>query len=67
LDNGPAKYNSHIEFKTKDNDVTVTFDKLHIGQGCINSWGAIPLPEYRIPYKDYTFTFKLTPIKGKIQ
>jgi len=49
LDNGPVKYNSHIEFKTKDKDVTVTIDKLHMGLGCINSWGAMPLPEYRIP------------------
>ena len=67
LDNGPEKYNSHIEFKTKDKDVTVTIDKLHMGLGCVNSWGAIPLPEYRIPYKDYSFSFKLTPVKGKIQ
>ena len=67
LDNGPAKYNSHIEFKNKDKDVTVTIDKLHMGLGCINSWGALPLPEYRIPYKDYSFTFKLTPVKGRIQ
>jgi beta-galactosidase len=67
LDNGPAKYNSHIEFKTKDKDVTVTIDKLHMGVACVNSWGAIPLPEYRIPYKDYSFTFKLTPVKGQLQ
>jgi len=67
LDNGPAKYNSHIEFKTKEQDVTVTIDKLHMGLGCIQSWGALPLPEYRIPYKDYSFSFKLTPVKGKIQ
>jgi beta-galactosidase len=66
LDNGPAKYESHIELKEKDKDVTVTIDKLHAGLACINSWGAMPLPEYRIPYKDYSFTFKLTPVKGKI-
>ena len=67
LDNGPAKFNSHIEFKEKDEDVTVTIDKLHMGLACVNSWGAIPLPEYRIPYKDYSFSFKLSPVKGKIQ
>jgi len=67
LDNGAAKYNSHIEFKEKDKDVTVTIDKLHAGLACVNSWGAIPLPEYRIPYKDYSFSFKLTPVKGMIQ
>ena len=67
LDNGPEKYNSHIEFKEKDKNVTVTIDKLQAGLACINSWGAIPLPEYRIPYQDYSFNFKLTPVKGKIQ
>jgi len=67
LDNGLEKYNSHIEFKTKDTDVTVTIDKLHAGLACVNSWGAIPLPQYRIPYKDYSFTFKLSPVKGKLQ
>ena len=67
LDNGTEKYNSHIEFKTKDKDVTVTIDKLHAGVACINSWGAIPLPKYRIPYKDYSFSFKLTPVKRQLQ
>ena len=67
LDNGPEKYNSHIEFINKDKDITITIDKLQMGLGCITSWGAIPLPEYRIPYKDYSFSFKLTPVKGQIQ
>jgi beta-galactosidase len=67
LDNGAEKYNSHIEFRTKDKNVTITIDHLQTGLGCINSWGALPRPEYRIPYKDYSFSFKLTPVKGKIQ
>ena len=67
LDNGPEKYNSHIEYKEKDKDVTITIDKLQTGLGGKDSWGAIPLPQYRIPYKDYSFSFKLTPVKGKIQ
>ena len=67
LDNGAVKYNSHIEFKDKDKDVTVTIDKLQMGLGCINGWGAHATPEYRIPYKDYSFSFKLTPVKGMIQ
>jgi len=50
-----------------DEDVTITIDKLHTGVACVNSWGAIPLPEYRIPYKDYSFSFKLTPVKGQLQ
>ena len=38
-------------------------DKLHMGVGCVNSWGAYPLKQYRIPYKTYEFSFKITPIK----
>ena len=67
LDNGHEMYNSRIENKIKDKDVTVTIDKLHLGLGCVHSWGAMPLPQYRIPYKDYSFTFKLTPVKGQLQ
>ena len=39
-------------------------DKAQMGLGCINSWGALPLEKYRLPYGDYTFTFKMIPIKS---
>lgn len=44
------------------------FVDLHIalrsmGIGCVNSWGAWPLPEYQMPYKDYTYTYAITPIR----
>ena len=38
-----------------------------MGLGCVTSWGAIPRPEYLIPYGDYTFTFLLKPIKHNIE
>ena len=28
-----------------------------MGVGCVNSWGAWPRPEYRMPYQDYDFTY----------
>lgn len=37
------------------------FDLKQMGLGCVNSWGAMPLPQYRVPYQDYTFSFILTP------
>ena len=37
------------------------FDLKQLGLGCVNSWGAMPLPQYRVPYQDYTFSFILTP------
>ena len=43
------------------------FDKVQMGMGCVNSWGAVPRPEYQIPYGDYTFTFLLKPIKHNIE
>ena len=31
--------------------------KYQIGLACENSWGAWPLEKYRLPYKDYSFSF----------
>jgi beta-galactosidase len=33
------------------------------GVACVNSWGAWPLPQYLLPYKDYDFTFAIKPVK----
>ncbi|MCH5175661.1 MAG: beta-galactosidase [Prevotellaceae bacterium] len=44
------------------------FTDLHIasrsmGVGCVNSWGAWPLPQYQMPYQDYTYTYIISPVK----
>jgi len=44
------------------------FTDLHIAQrmmglACVNSWGAWPLPQYQMGYKDMEYTFIITPIK----
>ena len=44
------------------------FTDLHIaarsmGVGCVNSWGAWPRQEYQMPYKDYTYTYIISPVK----
>jgi len=31
--------------------------------GCVNSWGARPLPAYMIPVSNYDFTFVIKPIQ----
>lgn len=31
------------------------------GLACVNSWGAIPLEQYRMPYQDYSFTYVVVP------
>ena len=43
---------------------TQVFIQQHqFGLGCVNSWGAWPLEQYRLPYKDYDFTFAIKPVK----
>lgn len=37
-----------------------------MGLACIDSWAALPEPQYMIPYKDYEFTFLMIPIQGNI-
>ena len=44
------------------------FTDLHIasrsmGIGCVNSWGAWPRQEYQMPYKDYTYTYIISPVR----
>ena len=62
LDEGPAKRQGHSPEVEKQKNVSVCLDKVQYGLACVNSWGALPLPEYRIPYADYTFRLKIPPI-----
>lgn len=61
LDEGPAKRQGHSPEVEKQKNVSVCLDKVQYGLACVNSWGALPLPEYRIPYADYTFRLKIAP------
>ena len=42
---------------------SVHIQQRQLGMGCVNSWGAWPRSEYRLPYKDYDFTFAIKPVK----
>ena len=42
---------------------SVHIQKRQIGLACVNSWGAWPRKEYRMPYQDYDFTFAIKPVK----
>ncbi|WP_290539996.1 glycoside hydrolase family 2 TIM barrel-domain containing protein [Alistipes sp.] len=61
LDEGAAKQQGHSPEVAKQKNVSVCLDKMQYGVACINSWGALPQPEYRIPYADYTFHLKIAP------
>lgn len=63
LDDGAQKAQRHSPEVPKADLTNFCIDKAQCGLGCVNSWGAVPLPQYRLPYGDYEFTFILTPVK----
>ncbi|WP_340110765.1 glycoside hydrolase family 2 TIM barrel-domain containing protein [Maribellus mangrovi] len=65
LDDGIDKDQRHAPEVPKSDFVTLCIDKVQMGLGCINSWGYLPLEEYRVPYQDYEFNFKIVPVKMK--
>jgi beta-galactosidase len=63
LDEGLEKHNHHSgELKPRDFTV-LSIDLQQMGLGGINSWGTWPLEQYRLPYKDYSYQYKIEPIK----
>jgi beta-galactosidase len=62
LDDGLEKGQRHAEFVTKADYTNFCIDKVQMGLGCMDSWGSIPLPQYRVPYGDYEFSFIVQPI-----
>lgn len=66
LDDGEEKEQRHSELVEKADLTNLLIDKAQMGLGCIDSWGALPLEQYRLPYGDYKFTFKLTPVFHKL-
>lgn len=66
LDNGPEKTNSHSPEVEPAGYVNLIIDKAQTGLACVNSWGAKPLPKYRVPYEDRSFTFMLIPVSHQL-
>ncbi|MCD8209035.1 MAG: beta-galactosidase small subunit, partial [Bacteroidales bacterium] len=65
LDEGEAVGNTHSQEIEKAGMTCLCIDKVQMGLGCINSWGAVPEREYFVPYQSRTFTFTLTPVFGQ--
>lgn len=63
LDDGSEKEQRHSAEVEKANYTNVCIDKFQMGLGCVTSWGTLPLPQYRIPYKNYEFNFQIEPLK----
>lgn len=67
LDDGWGKDQRHSP-EVKEADLTnLCIDKAQMGLGCVNSWGAWPLPQYQLPYADYEFSFVLTPVCNSVK
>lgn len=62
LDEGWSKQQRHSTEVEQADLTNLLIDKVQMGLGCVNSWGALPLPQYCVPYADYEYSFVLTPI-----
>ena len=64
LDDGEGKDQRHFQEVEPVNYTNVCIDKWHTGLGGVTSWGdnAFALDKYRVPYRDYDFSFILTPV-----
>ena len=62
LDSGWEKKQEHSNEVEKADLTNVLIDKAQMGLGCVDSWGAIPEPQYLLPYGDYEFSFIMTPV-----
>lgn len=63
LDDGNDKRQSHSGELEEEDLTSFCIDKRQMGIGCIDSWGALPLSQYRIPYADYEFSFIIRPMR----
>ena len=63
LDSGPDKSTTQSHYRLLDpvEEVHLDIDGFSAGVACINSWGALPMEEYRLPFEDYSFAFSFRP------
>jgi beta-galactosidase len=54
----------HINELPRRDTVTINVDCLQRGLGSINSWGAKPLPQYRLQPQVYDYSFTFVPVSG---
>ncbi len=63
LDEGLEKHNAHSGELVPRDMTVLSIDLQQMGLGGTNSWGTWPLKQYLLPYKDYSYQFKIMPIQ----
>jgi len=62
LDEGFDKRNLHSPDVDPSPVTNVCIDAKQMGLGCVTSWGAMPLSDYFVEYKDWEYGFRLIPV-----
>jgi beta-galactosidase len=62
LDDGDKKDQRHSGELEPRRQTQLNIDLKQMGVGSVNSWGALPLEPYRLPYQNYSYQFKIKPI-----
>ncbi len=60
---GPKKMQAHSGELEYDKNIHLDIDLQQMGVGGINSWSEWPLEKYRLPYKNYSYSYLIIPIK----
>jgi beta-galactosidase len=63
LDGGEIKLQRHAAKLRAKPFIVLSIDYGQMGVGGIESWGAWPLPQYRLPYRNYSYSFKIAPFE----
>ncbi|GAB1308721.1 glycoside hydrolase family 2 TIM barrel-domain containing protein [Urechidicola sp. KH5] len=63
LDSGDKKGQEHAGELSPRKEVYVNIDGYQMGLGSVNSWGAKPLKQYLLPFKNYNYTYWIRPVQ----
>lgn len=63
LDDGDKKDQRHSGELKPGNYTQINIDYKQMGLGSVNSWRALPLTKYLMPLQQYSYTYKISPIK----
>ena len=63
LSSGEEKTQHHAGEIDLQKDVFVNIDGFQQGLGSINSWGRLPMEQYLLPYKDYSYSYWMVPVE----